>query len=431
VNLYNQEEKDIMINRGFYSAVPVLLSLIFALEPPAFARGDKVIPQVADGSDIHTKFDLINVSSRQPIANGQLRFLHQDGSAWSLNIRMGNTLLTGSSFTLSLVPRQTLRVETLGASSPTTSGYALIEDNEPLTSNSPQDIALGISVYYEVYSGGGVVDTVSVPVGDPTALGTFPVEIDESRNLSTGFAIVNRAPASNNVTINLFSADSTPSGSATFAMNSGQQRAEFLDQRIFPGLSSFKGMAEFVSDGPVAILALLQTQTSNGVQYATLVPVNKESLRPNTYIILPQAQSINYPQMPLDIDTLTVDFYRLKDPSTHEDYSWDLAYEYSNSDITARYLKAYNGAAIAPLAGDFSNPDTFDAVSLPFLKSVSYPTAVIDLSDRSGNLKSGFAFAVSSDEGNYAKLRIVSVIDTVDASGNHYKDLYLEAYVFK
>jgi hypothetical protein len=304
-------------------------------------------------------------------------------------------------------------------------------DNEQTNTNSPQDFTLGISVYYEVYNGGAVVDTVSVPVGDPTALGTFPVEIDASKNLSTGFAIVNRAPGANNVSLNLFSADGTSSSTATFAMNSGQQRAEFLEQRIFPGLSSFKGMAEFVCDGPVAILALLQTQTSNGVQYATLVPVNKESLRPNNYIILPQAQTSTYPLMPLDVDSLTVDYNRLQDDSTHEEYSWDFGYEYSNSDITARYLKAYNGAAIVPLAGDFSNPDTFDAVSLPYLKSLTYPTAVIDLSDRSGNLKSGFAFAVSTDVGNYAKLRIVSVIDTVDSSGNHFKDLFLEAYVYK
>jgi len=36
----------------------------------------------------------------------------------------------------------------------------------------------------------------------------------------------------------------------------------------------FKGIAEFKAAGPIALLALLQTQTSNGIQYATLMPMD-------------------------------------------------------------------------------------------------------------------------------------------------------------
>jgi hypothetical protein len=424
-------EEGIMTKHKFCFAVILLLFFFPVSAIPGLARGDMVIPQVADGPEFHTKFDLINVSSRQSISNSRLHFLDQNGKDWSLSILMGNTLLTGSSFALNLAPRQTLRVETLGKSPSTASGYAVIEDNEPGWSNSPQDYALGISVYYEVYSGGRVVDTVSVPVGDPTSLGTFPVQIDQSAQLLTGIAIVNRSAGSNPMTINLFSADGSSSGSATVTLTPGQQKAEFLHEHLFQGLSTFKGMAEFVCDGPVAILALLQTQTSNGVQYATLVPVNKEALRPNSTVILPQATTPSIPVMPLDVDTLTVDYFRMRDSNSHEDYSWDLTYEYTGSDVTARYLKAAYGAAISPLSGDYSSSDAFDSISLTSLKSLNFSTAVIDLSDRSGNLRTGFAFAVKTEEGRYAKARIRDIYLAPDASGNQFKDLFLEVYVFK
>ena len=62
------------------SCVWILFSfLAFAL--PAFSRGDKCIPQVVDGSDYHTKFDLVNISPQQSISGTfKLRFFHSDGT---------------------------------------------------------------------------------------------------------------------------------------------------------------------------------------------------------------------------------------------------------------------------------------------------------------------------------------------------------------
>lgn len=412
-------------------SVLMLLAVILAYAIPANARGNKVIPQVADGPGYHTKFDLINISSRETIANFKLRFFRQTGASWSLTVKIGSGIFTGSDFTLNLSPRQTVRVETMGSSAQDTAGYVIIEDNEPKNTGYSQDFVLGISVFYEVYSGGKVVDTVSVPVTDPTGLGTFPVEIDSSKSLLTGFAVVNLAGVANKVTLQLYAADSTPGQSVDFTIDAGKQRAEYLNQFLFPGLGSFKGMAEFRCTGAVGILALLQTPAADGsIRYSTLVPTDREALRRNTRAYLRQSTSSTSPFMPMDVDAMVADYFRTSDAD--ENFSWDFGFEYNGTNITSRFLKPYNGAVIAPL-GIMSDYSQFDNISLPYLKSLSYSENTIDMSDGSPNWRTSFAFAIRTDLGNYAKIRIDTINDVTyaDQPGVTYKDLVLEIYVYR
>jgi hypothetical protein len=206
-----------------------------------------------------------------------------------------------------------------------------------------------------------------------------------------------------------------------------QQRAEYLDGSLFPGIKTFKGMAEFTADGPVALLGLLQTRAADGTpRYSTLVPVDKESLRRNSYMAFLQAETDSNPFMPLDIDGLAVDFMRVT--GNPNGYSWDLEYRYGAPDTTDRYLRTFNGAAIVSL-GMYSD-NAFDALSLPDLKALNnYSTGDIDLSG--SNLYENRTFAVITDLKNYAKVRIFRIKDTTDSFARPLKDLVLEVVVYK
>ena len=405
---------------------PGIVFAFFLQVVPGFSRGDKVIPQVADGSGIRTKFDLTNISPSVTIANFTLRFYTQTGSPWTVKTNLGQA----SQFPLNIGARQTLRIETQGATSPAASGYAVIEDNEPNNSVYSMDYVLGISVYYEISNSRGVVDTVSVPAGQPTALGTLPVEYTQAKGVYTGIAVVNLTNGPNKVKIDLYPSGTGNATSTTITLAAGQQRSEFFHQNMFPALSSqdFKGLAEFKADGPIAILALLQTNSYTGdVQYATLVPTDREGLRRNSYMYVPMATysapSTN-PTMPVDIDNFIVDFFRVGDD---EGFSWDFIYEATGK--TTRQLKPVNGAAFYPLGA--KTDAEIDAISLPQLMSLNYTANPIDMSDGKPALQILYSFAVLTELGNYAKVRLIATKLFTDTSGNPFVDLMFEVTVYR
>ena len=405
-----------------------LLKLMFCLAllswavPMGFSRGDKVIPQVVNGPGWKTNFDLTNISSEVTISNMWLRFYKNDGTNWSLQTSLG----TGYNFQLLLLPKQTLRVETSGIGQ-LAAGYAVIYDEEPGNSEYSEDYVLGISAFYVYSENSRAVDTVTVSVPQPTAAAAAPVQINADNGIYSGFAFVNRAGAANKITVTLYRDNGNLYGEASFTLQAGNQRAEFLHENLFPGLAgqNFRGMAEITADGPIALLGLLQTRAANGQQYATLVPVDRESLRRNTNIVLLQASDDTDPFMPLDIDGFTVDYFRTTDLT--EAYSWDIEYRYNAPDSESRYVEAFNNASIASIG--FKNNADFDNITLPQLKDLNYQqNGQINLSGSS--LYVGFTFAVHTDIGNYAKLRVVRIIDTADGSFQN-KDLVLEVCLYK
>jgi hypothetical protein len=267
-----------------------------------------------------------------------------------------------------------------------------------------------------------------VPVTSQTALGTFPVEIRRAQGLYTGLAVVNLGSQTNQVKIDLYPSDTGSAATATMTLNGFQQKAEFFHENLFPALRNqdFKGMAEFKAQGPVAILALLQTQTSNGVQYATLVPTDREALRRNSYMYVPELTYPNY-ATPVDVDSFTTDFYLVGDD---EGFPWD--FQYKGTSKTNRSLVPVNGSGFAILnSGSPMDDAAFDRVSLPELMGLKYTTTPIDLSDNSPNLKGKFSFAVITDLGNYAKVRLVGSKSYTATDGNIYVDLYFEVTVYR
>ncbi len=425
------------VNVKSFVKFALFVALLAGAVQTGFSRGDKIIPQVADGPGWVTKFDLTNISSAQDITKMRLSFYKNDGTKWTLQTSQG----TGSDFMLSIGARQTLRVETLGASSQVTTGYAVVYDEETLNSRYSEDFVLGISVFYVASTSSGPADTVTVTVPTPTAVADIPVQMDDAHGIYSGLAFVNwlksspaATPSTNNVSITLYSENGVKYGSTkTITLGAGKQEwSGFLDNTdLFPGLKSFKGMAEIICDGPIGLLGLLQTRTGDGnAQFSTLVAVDREALRRNTYMVVIQASTDGNPRMPVDLDNFAVDYFR-KDDGT-EAYPWDLEYRYSSTDRTNRYLQPDNGAALAFIG---SRDDVgFDDITLPGLKALSYSSSNLDVSG--SNLYTGYTFAVRTDIGNYAKIRIVRIIDTTDntsvpGSTLYNKDLVLEVYIYK
>jgi hypothetical protein len=401
----------------------------------ALAQGDRVLAQVADGTgpdgtQFMTKLKITNLGPTLStgITRLKLMFFEQSGDPWLVATNLG----TASEFPLDLGAYQTVSIKTAGTAPALTSGYAIVRNSEGATVYA-EDYQVAITVFYEVRKGGAIIDTISVPVSEPTLSFVVPVENDSGGNLFTALAIVNLAAGTNTVRMQLFretspsSASASDGGSATVTLNPAEQRAVFLYPGMFPSAGSFAGMLTGEANGPVAILALLQSPTPTGVQYATMVPAYLDALRRNNFMYLRLGYS-------LDADRCISDYWWDQNQIQGPDFEpavtlpWDLLFE--RQSATARRLTPQGSAQFA-LIGQRTG-DQFDQdVTLPYLQSLSYTSDPIDMSDGSPNLVTGtalgnFTLAIRTGLGRYAKLRLSSVIAS-DAG----KDLVLEVFVYR
>ncbi len=380
---------------------------------PALARGDKIIPQVADGAGrIRTKINISNLSPSAVVTRMKIYFFQPDSSPWIVATNLG----TASEFLLDLGRSQTLRIETLGLSPGLNSGYAIIRDGEG-NSTSALDYRIGVSVFYEVLDGARVVDTVSVPAGEPTRRWMFPVEIDAAKGLYSGFAIVNLSDATNRVTFKLWtafppaSADASDGGTVDLVLAPGEQRARFLSQpELFPQYAVYNGILSGTAEKPVAVLGLLQTQAATGVQYATLAAEHIDSIQKESYCYLPQTSL-------LDADAIRVPF-----STTDDGNAADILFQVISS--TVRYIVPQNGSTLAPLG--IRTASEVATLTLEDLRGAAYAAAPLDVTDISGNLVPGFSFAVRTSQGRLGKIRVARVVSLGEV-----KDVVLQVTVYR
>ena len=402
-----------------------LLAIIVCGAVPAFAHGERIITHLvdgmnADGTGYRTKIDIVNLGPYREdgslsLGNTRIYFYQANGLPWSISTNLG----TGSQFAINLHSAATLRIET-SAQGPLTGGHAIIRSFEQTTAY-PEDYEIGVTAYYEVYTGGKVVDAVSIPIGQPTVSCIFPVQNDRAQDLLTGLAVLNLAGVPNTLRLQLVGENGKNQGAAVevpldavAGANSQMKRAFFLYQ-LFPGTDTFKGSVYCSATGPVSILALLQSQISlqsgTMLQYATLVPSYLDALRRNTFMYLPQG-------FPLDADIPVVDYMN----NTGDQTPWDLLYEASPS----RRLTVQSGASFAPIGA--KDDSYFDqTITLEYLRGLSYNQNPIDV----GSMHLGYAFAVKTGLGHYAKIRIADKIQVNFQDGTSAQDLALEIYVFK
>ncbi|MBP1602535.1 MAG: hypothetical protein H6Q06_2686, partial [Acidobacteria bacterium] len=156
------------------------LVLSFCCQVTAMAQGDKVLTQVADGTGTDgtqfvTRLKITNLGPTQSteITRLKVMFFRQDGNPWPVATNLG----TASEFPLDLGAYQTIGIRTSGVTPALTSGYAIIRNTEGATVYA-EDYQVAITAYYEVRKGGSIIDTISVPVSDPTLSFVMPVEID-------------------------------------------------------------------------------------------------------------------------------------------------------------------------------------------------------------------------------------------------------------
>ncbi|PYV03974.1 MAG: hypothetical protein DMG10_09430, partial [Acidobacteria bacterium] len=144
-----------------------------------------------------------------------------------------------------------------------------------------------------------------------------------------------------------------------------------------------------------------------------------DALRKNTYICLRQG-------FPLDADSPVVDYFSFEGrglpPSGYDTFTWDLSYETRND--TTRLIVPQSGATLAVIG--FRDDPTFDSLGPELLRSLTYSSNSIDMSDDSPNLAPQFAFAIRTGLGRFVKVRIGDVI----TSGTK-RDLTLEVFVYK
>jgi hypothetical protein len=444
-----------MTKRQIYTAALAIILLSFLRAVPALAHGDKIVPHVVNGllggQKYRTKFDITNlgVYSSTPITNVKVIFRQADGNPWLVETDQG----TGPEIRLNLGASQTIRITTSG-NGDYVHGYAIVRNLEN-AGYYAEDYEVAITVYYEVLSGSNIIETVSVPVGQQTVRWVFPVEIDTSKNLGTGFAIVDLSGAQNPISLELYREipetlfdpilndyKSVPDYSANLTLAANQKQARMLTEgTLFPFPDpkdiKFKGVLVGKSQGPVAILGLLVTPVpTNAFQYATMAPAYLDSMRRNTLMYLPQGFS-------LDADLLVSDYLHSEIDSFDEklEIPWDLLYQTGNdappggqSTGALRYLVPQPGATFS-IIGVFKDEGTyqgahFDGITQSYLSGLTYTSDAIDLSEGASKnyLQVGFIFAIKTGLGRYVKVR---VRDYVGYSNSNYIDLMLEIFVYK
>ena len=390
------------------------LVLMLGAAVPALAQRETVIPQVADGAGVvRTKIDVRNLGN-EPIAKLKIHWYRQDGSIWNLATSLG----TGTELRLDIGANQVLRIETLSISEGAVAGYAVLRNTE---GNPPKvaDLRIGVSVFYEILSNGQVVDTVSVPASPATRRWSFPVEQDQAKRIYSGTAIVNLANASNTITLQMWNAfppygsEASNGGTFTFTLGPGEQRARFIGETgLFPdkATGSFKGTIVGSAERPVAVLGLLQTAVGGGVQYATLAPEYLDAIHTESMVYLADGMS-------LDADAPRSPYANVDDIA-----SYDLLYQFIST--TVRNFVPQTGAQLAQL-GKLTVTE-FNNLTVEDLVGKSYSSSSIDMNDFSGNLAAGFAIAIKTSAGRYAKIRIAQV-----ASSGSAKDLGLQVFAYR
>ncbi len=214
------------------------------------------LAQVANGAfdagKYTTSFLLSNISSTP--AEVTLALTEDDGTPFVVTIPNKGT---GSSFSFTLAPGASTRVETDGVG-PLTSGAAVINSNVPIGASTILTI-LDPEGYFLTEAG----------VGDSEALSQFTLPVDVAGTFNTGIAFYNPATAAVSLTLRLLDANGVVAGTTELALPPKSHAARFASD-LFPGPSYFRGSIAVTSTGKVAAVVLRQKMAAGTPTYTAL-----------------------------------------------------------------------------------------------------------------------------------------------------------------
>jgi hypothetical protein len=198
------------------------------------STSNAVIPHVVDGGFWKTSFKFVNLDVHT--VTFYVYFMHDDGSAMTLPI-VGNDSL--SSLTVALTPAESLTLETSGTASSLTSGWALVQQQNPLDS-------LGTSAIFRQHVPGGQDQEASVPI---VTQGTsaFSVLFDNTA-YATGIALANPNPTAIPVNAYIRDRQGTVIDHQTVLLPAMGHVAFSVSSR-WPSTAGMEGAVEFVPAG--------------------------------------------------------------------------------------------------------------------------------------------------------------------------------------
>ena len=184
------------------------------------------------------------------------------GSQAAFVFRVDGTTPAGQPF--SVADRGGTSITSAGSSASLGVGYARIEVDA--TGTTPSGIAI-----FGLRQNGVRVTEAGVPAVPLRNTGRIYAEVAGAAN--TGVAIANPNAQTANISFFFTGADGVNFGTDSFELGANQQTAKFLDQEPFKGEAPLNGSFTFVSDVPVAVVALRGFTNERGEFLITTLPV--------------------------------------------------------------------------------------------------------------------------------------------------------------
>ncbi len=206
--------------------------------PPGLLNSSSVFPQVVAGGGYRTV--IVGVNTGSVPATASVSLTRSDGSPFSVTIEGA----TGNSFSLSIAPMGTARLETTVPGN-LASGYAKFLSNVPLSG----------SALFKLLSGGKILSEAGVGLSKPAK--SFTVYVDNLNNALSGYAVANAGAIPAILTLTLRDGSGAPRETRQFTLPARQHIAEFAFER-FPNTApaGFEGSLEVTSDQNVSAVAV-------------------------------------------------------------------------------------------------------------------------------------------------------------------------------
>lgn len=238
----------------YRSLIPFVL-IAGCLFCPAFAQRDMVFTQFAAGAGLSCDVFITNQTS-SAVSGVVVSFFDRTGAPLTVTSDLGTA--NGYTFDLALGETKVIRFP---STAPLATGYATIQ--------TPATSSVCATEIFRFESGGSVLFEVGVPQQNVASFFTFPAEVKQSSQVSTGVAVAyptfgDPTATAQNIVVNLIASDGVLQESKAIEVAPGGYFSLYLEEPgLFPGLDNFTGSVCVTGSGTFSVLALRKDK--NGV----------------------------------------------------------------------------------------------------------------------------------------------------------------------